>query len=93
MAYISRKDCAKAVAYALHRSGEFTQKVWDINGPELMTITQFIEIGNESTGNNLTFQNVTDEENYQIWDAMGVQERRTAYSWKTVKLRFQAMEW
>ena len=45
MAYISRKDCAKAVAYALHRSGEFTQKVWDINGPELMTITQFIEIG------------------------------------------------
>ena len=37
-----------------------------------MTITQFIEIGNESTGNNLTFQNVTDEENYQIWDAMGV---------------------
>lgn len=72
MAYISRKDCAKAVAYALHRSGEFTRKVWDINGPELMTITQFIEIGNESTGNNLTFQNVTDEENYQIWDAMGV---------------------
>ena len=45
MAYISRKDCAKAVAYALHRSGEFTRKVWDINGPELMTITQFIEIG------------------------------------------------
>lgn len=41
--------------------------------------------------NNLTFQNVTDEENYQIWDAMGVRERRTAYSWKTVKLRFQAM--
>ena len=72
MAYSSRKDCAKAVAYALHRSGEFTRKVWDINGPELMTITQFIEIGNESTGNNLTFQNVTDEENYQIWDAMGV---------------------
>lgn len=27
MAYISRKDCAKAVAYALHRSGEFTRKV------------------------------------------------------------------
>lgn len=26
MAYISRKDCAKAVAYALHRSGEFTRK-------------------------------------------------------------------
>lgn len=93
MAYISRKDCAKAVAYALHRSGEFTQKVWDINGPELMTITQFIEIGNESTGNNLTFQNVTDEEIIRYGMLWECQERRTAYSWKTVKLRFQAMEW
>lgn len=72
MAYISRVDCAKAVAYALHRSGEFHNKIWNINGPELMTITKFIEYGNEATGNSLTFQNVTDEENYAIWDAMGV---------------------
>ncbi len=93
MAYISRKDCAKAVAYALHRSGEFTRKVWDINGPELMTITQFIEIGNESTGNNLTFQNVTDEENYQIWDAMGVPRTTDGVFLEDSEVRFQAMEW
>jgi NAD(P)H dehydrogenase (quinone) len=72
MAYISRVDCAKAVAYALHRSSEFHNKIWNINGPQLMTITEFINYGNEATGNNLTFKNVTDEENYAIWDAMGV---------------------
>ena len=72
MAYISRKDCAKAVAYALHRSSEFSKKVWNINGFELMTISTFCAIGDVSTGNHVPFVNVTDEENYQIWDAMGV---------------------
>ena len=72
MAYISRKDCAKAVAYALHRSSEFSKKVWNINGLELMTISTFCAIGDFSTGNHVPFVNVTDEENYQIWDAMGV---------------------
>ena len=72
MAYISRKDCAKALAYALHRSNEFHQKVWNINGLELMTISTFCAIGDVSTGNHVPFVNVTDEENYQIWDAMGV---------------------
>ena len=72
MAYISRKDCAKAVAYALHRTKEFSNKVWNINGLELMTISTFCAIGDVSTGNKVPFVNVTDEENYQIWDAMGV---------------------
>lgn len=72
MAYISRKDCAKAVAYALHHSNEFSKKVWNINGLELMTISTFCAIGDVSTGNHVPFMNVTDEENYQIWDAMGV---------------------
>ena len=72
MAYISRKDCAKAVAYALFRGDEYHQVALDINGPELKTIIQFIDIGNEASGNHVTYQEVTDEENYQIFDAMGV---------------------
>lgn len=72
MAYISRKDCAKAVAYALHRGGEYSHAILDINGPELMTISQFIAYGNQATGNNVRYQEITDEENYQIFDAMGV---------------------
>ncbi|WP_079709022.1 NmrA family NAD(P)-binding protein [Paraliobacillus ryukyuensis] len=71
MAYISRKDCAKAVAYAL-KSSDYHQATLNINGQELMTITDFVRIGNEVTGNNVTYQEITDEENYQIFDAMGV---------------------
>lgn len=74
MAYISRKDCAKAVAYALHRAFEpqYDHATLDINGAELMTISRFCEIGNEETGNSVSYHFVTDEENYQIFDAMGV---------------------
>lgn len=72
MAYISRKDCAKAVAYALHRGAEYSHATLDINGPELMTISQFIKYGNQATGNSVRYQEITDEENYQIFDAMGV---------------------
>ena len=60
MAYISRKDCAKAVAYALFRGDEYTRATLDINGPELMTITEFIEIGNKVTGNSVTYKELTD---------------------------------
>ena len=72
MAYISRKDCAKALAYALHRGGEYNHAVLNINGPELMTISKFIEYGNQATGNNVSYKELTDEENYKVFDAMGV---------------------
>ena len=72
MAYISRKDCAKAVAHALAKGDQYHETIFDINGPELLTISEFIAIGNESTGNHVTYQEITDEENYQVFDAMGV---------------------
>lgn len=71
MAYISRKDCAKAVAYAL-LADDLHYRILNINGAELMTISKFVEIGNKETGNNVSYQEVSDEENYQIFDAMGV---------------------
>jgi len=71
MAYISRKDCAKAVAHAL-ATDKYHNAVLNINGPELMTITDFVNYGNEATGNNVTYQAISDEENYAIFDAMGV---------------------
>ena len=71
MAYISRKDCAKAVAHAL-ATDKYHDSVLNINGPELMTITDFVNYGNAATGNNVTYQAISDEENYAIFDAMGV---------------------
>lgn len=71
MAYISRKDCAKAVAFSI-ASNEYQEAILNINGPELMTISELIAIGNRVTGNHITYEEITDEENYAIFDAMGV---------------------
>lgn len=71
MAYISRKDCAKAVAHALV-ADDIHHSIQNINGPELLTMAEFVEIGNQVTGNNITYKAITDEENYAIFDAMGV---------------------
>lgn len=71
MAYISRKDCAKAVAYALE-SKDYHEAILNINGAELITISDFVAYGNEATGNHVTYEEITDEENYAIFDAMGV---------------------
>jgi len=71
MAYISRRDCAKAVAHAL-AADHYSDSVLNINGPELLTITDFVNIGNQVTGNQVTYEAITDEENYAVFDAMGV---------------------
>lgn len=71
MAYISRKDCAKAVAYAL-LAYDLHYRIININGSELMTLGKFIEIGNEVTGNQVKLKNISDEDTYKAFDAMGV---------------------
>lgn len=71
MAYVSRKDCAKAVAFSI-ASNNYQEAILNINGPERMTISEFIAIGNRVTGNHVTYEEITDEENYAIFDAMGV---------------------
>lgn len=71
MAYISREDCAIAAAYAL-ANPFLHREILNINGPELMTIADFVKIGNEVTGNNVKYQEVSDEEDYAIFDKMGV---------------------
>ncbi len=71
MAYISRKDCAKAVAFALAAT-EYHHKILNINGAQLLTMAEFVGIGNEVTGNRVSYKPITDEENYLVFDAMGV---------------------
>ena len=48
------------------------EAIVNCNGPELMTISKFIEYGNQATGNNVSYQAISDEENYAVFDAMGV---------------------
>ncbi|WP_216656372.1 MULTISPECIES: NmrA family NAD(P)-binding protein [unclassified Enterococcus] len=71
MAYVSRKDCALAAAYALQGPVE-EKRIFNINGAELMTLARFVEIGNQVTGKNVHYQVASDEETYAAFDAMGV---------------------
>lgn len=71
MSYISRRDCAKAAMYALVRE-DLHYATLNINGPESMTLQDFVNAGNEATGLSIGIQNVTEEETYAAFDAIGV---------------------
>ena len=59
------------MAYALHRGAEYDHATLNINGPELMTIPSSSRTANRATGNQVSYQEITDEVNYQVFDAMG----------------------
>lgn len=71
MSYISRRDCALAAAYALTKE-DVHKAVLNINGPESLTLHEFVEIGNKETGMNVVVKDTTEEEVYAAFDAIGV---------------------
>ena len=71
MSYISRVDCAMAAAYALTKD-YIHKKVLNINGPESLTLAEFVAMGNKETGMNVKIDEVTEEEVYAVFDSMGV---------------------
>ncbi len=81
MAYVSRKDCAEALAYAA--AGDYDDKVFYINGPRLCTLQDFcdvIQTGFGGSGVKVEFS--SDEETYAALDAIGV-PRTTDGEWAT----------
>ncbi|WP_236623309.1 hypothetical protein [Demequina mangrovi] len=44
----------------------------NINGAEAMTMAQLCAAGNAATGNDIPFHSLTDEQQYEVFDAMGV---------------------
>ena len=81
MAYVSRKDCAEAAAFAA--AGNYDDQIFYITGPEAMTLQQFCDIIAPAFGDTkVTVQTVTDEETYAAFDAIGV-PRTTDGEWLT----------
>lgn len=71
VAYISRKDCATAAAYAM--ANTFLHKIiLNINGLQALTIKEFINYGNKALSQNVKYHAITDEEMYRYFDAQGV---------------------
>lgn len=71
VAFISRKDAAFAATCALN-SDLLHRSILNINGAELVSYEQFLEIGNQVTGNNIEYIRQTDEELYEYFDSIGV---------------------
>ncbi|WP_062203217.1 NAD(P)H-binding protein [Demequina salsinemoris] len=71
MAFISRQDCARAAAHVL-ANPYLHHLALNINGAEAMTMAQFCAYGNEATGNSIPFHAIDDEQQYAVFDAMGV---------------------
>ena len=85
MALISRIDCAKAAAAAA--MSDWEDRVIDVNGAQLLTIREFVELGNAVTGYSVRYKAISDEENYRIFDAMGV-PRKTEGEWEGDAAKF-----
>lgn len=71
MSYISRRDCAKAAMYALAREDLYYATL-NINGPESLTLQDFVAIGNDVSHQDIKIKDVSEEEMYAAFDAMGV---------------------
>ena len=85
MAYISRDDCALAAACAA--MSDWEDRVIDVNGPELLTIAEYIAIANDVTGHKVKYVPITDEQQYEFFDSIGV-PRTTEEMWAQTASNF-----
>ena len=85
MALISRNDCAKAAAAAA--MSDWEDRVVDVNGAQLLSINEFVSLGNAVTGYHVRYEAISDEENYRFFDAMGV-PRKTEGEWADTAAKF-----
>lgn len=69
--FISRKDAAYAAACALNNH-LLHREVLNINGLEPISYQKFLDVGNEITGNNISYTKLTDEQLYAYFDSIGV---------------------
>ena len=73
-AMVWRDDCVASAAAVLLGEGH-EGRVYNITGPELQTFREVAAIMAEVTGRPVTYVATTDEEQYAMFDAMGVPRR------------------
>ena len=66
---------------------EDIDKVLNINGAELLTIADFLEIASEVTGKKVVYKYITDDEMYAYFDSIGV-PRTTEEMWADTAKNF-----
>lgn len=77
MAFVSRHDCVAAAVAVLHKPSEHRNKVYHITGPELLNWTDIARILSEVTGRDIPYEAMSEEEQFAIFDKMGVPREAT----------------
>lgn len=72
MAFVARDDCTAAAIAVLADPAPHRNKVYSITGPELLSWAEVAQILGETTGKNIEYGDLTDEEQYAVFDAMGI---------------------
>ena len=85
MAHISRNDCALAASMAA--ISDIEDKILEINGHDLLTISEFLDIASKTTGKKVTYQYIDDEQQYAFFDSIGV-PRTTEQMWADTAKNF-----
>lgn len=73
-AMVWRDDCVAAAVAVMTSEGHEGQ-TYDITGPELQTFEEVTAILSEVTGKSITYVSVDDEQQYAMFDAMGIPRR------------------
>ncbi|GGN33821.1 NAD(P)H-binding protein [Streptomyces fuscichromogenes] len=69
--FVSRDDCAAAAVGALLGRGE-DDRAYEITGPEQLTYRQICALITEISGTDVSYKPIGDEEQYAIFDSLGV---------------------
>jgi NAD(P)H dehydrogenase (quinone) len=69
--FVSRDDCAAAAVGALLGRGE-DDRAYEVTGPEKLTYRQVCAMISEISGTDVTYVPISDEDQYAIFDSMGV---------------------
>lgn len=69
--FVSREDCAATAVGALLGRGE-DDRAYEVTGPEQLTYRQVCALVSEISGTEVAYVPITDEEQYAVFDSMGV---------------------
>ncbi|POR33561.1 NmrA-like protein [Tolypocladium paradoxum] len=72
MAFISRNDCVASAIAVLTNPAVHRDKVYHITGPELLNWTDVAHIISSVTGRDIKYEEQSDEEQFAIFDRMGI---------------------
>jgi NAD(P)H dehydrogenase (quinone) len=69
--FVARADCVACAAAVLTQDGH-GNKAYDVTGPEALTFRDVAALASDVSGRPLPAEDISDDENYALFDAIGV---------------------